>query len=42
MAQGRLQVKPFISRVMPLAEGKAAFDALHRGEQGLMKIVLRP
>lgn len=42
MAQGRLQVKPFISRVMPLAEGKAAFDALHHGEAGLMKIVLHP
>jgi threonine dehydrogenase-like Zn-dependent dehydrogenase len=42
MAQGRLRAKPFISRVMPLAEGKAAFDALHHGEPGLMKIVLRP
>ena len=42
MAQGRLRAKPFISRIMPLAEGKVAFDALHHGEPGLMKIVLRP
>jgi len=42
MAQGRLRAKPFISRVMPLAEGKVAFDALHHGEPGLMKIVLQP
>lgn len=42
MAQGRLHVKPFISRIMPLAEGQAAFDALHHGEPGLMKIVLQP
>ena len=26
----------------PLAEGQQAFDALHRGEPGLMKIVLQP
>lgn len=42
MAQGRLQAKPMISRVVPLEEGQAAFDALHHGEAGLMKIVLRP
>jgi L-iditol 2-dehydrogenase len=42
LAAGRLQVKPLISRVMPLADGQAAFDALCRGEPGLLKIVLRP
>jgi L-iditol 2-dehydrogenase len=42
LAAGRLQVKPLISRVMPLADGQAAFDALRRGEPGLLKIVLRP
>jgi len=42
IAQGRLQVKPLISRIVPLAEGPAAFDALHHGEPGLMKILLRP
>jgi threonine dehydrogenase-like Zn-dependent dehydrogenase len=42
MAAGRLQAKPLISRIVPLPEGPGAFDALHRGEPGLMKIVLRP
>jgi threonine dehydrogenase-like Zn-dependent dehydrogenase len=42
MAAGRLQAKPLISRIVPLSEAPAAFDALHRGEPGLMKIVLRP
>lgn len=42
MAAGRIQAKPLISRIMPLAEGQQAFDALHRGEPGLMKIVLQP
>jgi len=42
IAQGRLQVKPFISRIVPLSEGQASFDALHHGQPGLMKILLRP
>ncbi len=42
IAQGRLQVKPLISRILPLAEGQASFDALHHGEPGLMKILLQP
>jgi threonine dehydrogenase-like Zn-dependent dehydrogenase len=42
MAAGRIQAKPLISRIVPLAEGQAAFDALHRGDAGLMKIVLQP
>ena len=42
MAAGRIQAKPLISRVMPLTEGQQAFDALHHGEPGLMKIVLHP
>jgi threonine dehydrogenase-like Zn-dependent dehydrogenase len=42
MAAGRIQAKPLISRIVPLAEAPAAFDALHRGDAGLMKIVLQP
>ena len=42
MAAGRLQAKPLISRVLPLSDAPKAFDALHHGEPGLMKIVLRP
>jgi threonine dehydrogenase-like Zn-dependent dehydrogenase len=42
MAAGRINGKPLISRVMPLAEGQQAFDALHHGAPGLIKIVLQP
>jgi L-iditol 2-dehydrogenase len=42
IADGRLRVAELISRVQPLAEGQAAFEALHRGEPGLMRIVLHP
>ena len=42
IAAGRIQAKPLISKILPLAEGQAAFDALHRGDAGLMKIVLQP
>ena len=42
MAEGRIRAKPLISRIMPLAEGQQAFDALYSGEPGLMKIVLQP
>jgi L-iditol 2-dehydrogenase len=42
IAQGRLHVKPLISRILPLSEGQVSFDALHHGEPGLMKILLRP
>jgi L-iditol 2-dehydrogenase len=42
MAAGRINGRPLISRVMPLGEGQQAFDALHHGEPGLVKIVLKP
>ena len=42
IADRRLRVAELISRVMPLADGAAAFEALHRGEPGLMRIVLHP
>jgi L-iditol 2-dehydrogenase len=42
IAQGRFHVKPVISRILPLSEGAGAFDALHHGEPGLMKILLHP
>lgn len=42
IADGRLRVTELISRVMPLAEGAAAFASLHAGEPGLMRIVLHP
>jgi len=35
------KLKPVVDRVMPLSEGKAAFEALERGEQ-FGKIVLAP
>jgi len=42
IADGRLRIAELISRVLPLAEGAAAFEALHRGAPGLMRIVLHP
>ncbi len=42
IADGRLRVAELISRTQPLEEGLPAFEALHRGEPGLMRIVLRP
>jgi L-iditol 2-dehydrogenase len=42
MASGRIQTRPLVSRVVPLAEGQAAFDSLRRTDPGLIKIVLRP
>jgi len=42
LARGRIDVRPLLSAVAPLAEGPAWFDRLHRREPGLMKVVLRP
>ncbi len=42
LAGGRIDVKPLLSAVAPLADGPAWFDRLHRREPGLMKVVLRP
>jgi L-iditol 2-dehydrogenase len=42
MAQGRIQARPLISRSVPLSEGQAAFDVLHKGDPNLFKIVLHP
>lgn len=40
IADGRLRVTELISRTQPLADGEAAFEALHGAEPGLMRIVL--
>jgi threonine dehydrogenase-like Zn-dependent dehydrogenase len=42
IAQGRIQVRPLISRAMPLSEGQLAFDTLHRGDPPLVKVILHP
>ncbi len=42
MAQGRIQTKPLISRIVSLSEGQQAFDLLYKEDPTLMKIVLRP
>ncbi len=42
IAQKRLHVRPLISKIVPLEEGQASFDALHHGQADLMKIVIRP
>jgi L-iditol 2-dehydrogenase len=42
MAQGRIQAKPLISKMLPLSQGQGAFDVLHKGDPQLFKIVLHP
>jgi L-iditol 2-dehydrogenase len=42
LASGEVDVAPLISAVAPLDEGQQWFDRLHRGGEGLMKVVLRP
>jgi L-iditol 2-dehydrogenase len=42
MASGAIDVTPLISKVAPLEEGPALFGRLHKGEPGLMKVILKP
>jgi L-iditol 2-dehydrogenase len=42
VAEGRVDLSGFVSRVAPLAEGPAWFDRLHHREPGLVKVVLEP
>jgi len=42
ISKGRIQVKPLITEVAGLADGKQWFDRLHAREPNLMKIVLTP
>jgi L-iditol 2-dehydrogenase len=42
IAQGRINVDALITATAPLSEGAAWFDRLHRGEPGLMKVLLKP
>jgi len=42
MAEGRLDTAPVISEVLPLSEGKRAFERLLRREEKLLKVLLEP
>jgi L-iditol 2-dehydrogenase len=42
LARGAVDVAPLISVTAPLAEGPAWFERLHRGGEGLMKVILQP
>jgi L-iditol 2-dehydrogenase len=42
IVRGRINVDAVISAVAPLADGAAWFERLHRGEPGLMKVILTP
>lgn len=42
LATGAVDLAPLVSAVAPLEEGQAWFDRLHRADEGLMKVVLRP
>lgn len=42
IADGSIQVEPLVSAVAPLAEGAEWFSRLQRGEEELLKVILRP
>ena len=42
VAEGRVDLSGFVSRVAPLSEGVVWFDRLHHREPGLVKVVLEP
>lgn len=42
IAGGAIQVEPLVSAVAPLDEAPAWFDRLYQGEEGLMKVILKP
>jgi L-iditol 2-dehydrogenase len=42
MASGAVDVTPLISLTAPLEDGPGLFERLHRGGEGLMKVVLQP
>ena len=42
IASGRVKVDEMMSAVVPLSEAASWFDRLHKGEPGLMKVVVTP
>ncbi len=42
IARGRIRVEPLVSAVASLNDGPQWFERLHRGGEGLMKVVLEP
>ena len=42
LARGAVDVTPLISATATLEEGPGWFERLHRGEPGLMKVILQP
>ena len=42
IASGRVKVDEMMSAVVPLAEAASWFDRLHKGEPGLMKVIVAP
>jgi len=42
VADGSIKVEPLISAVADLADGADWFRRLHKNEEGLLKVILRP
>ncbi len=42
IARGAIKVDPVISAVIPLSEAPSWFQRLHKGEPGLMKVIVKP
>jgi L-iditol 2-dehydrogenase len=42
IASGKIDIQPLVSEVLPLADGPGAFQRLHKAEENLLKIILKP
>jgi L-iditol 2-dehydrogenase len=42
IASGRIRVDEMMSAVVPLTDAASWFDRLHKGEPGLMKVIVAP
>ena len=42
LARGAVNVDAITSAAAPLSEGASWFQRLYKGEEGLMKVILRP
>ncbi|MEX0601414.1 MAG: zinc-binding dehydrogenase, partial [Rhodothermales bacterium] len=42
VSEGKIDVRSLVGDTLPLSSGQKAFDRLHEGERGLVKIILEP
>ena len=42
IASGAIKIEPLLSATVPLSEGGDWFQRLHKNQEGLLKVILRP